>query len=384
MALPRVSEIAAEFGPPVAVVMTKLQQLGEFAGGPSSTVQPPVARKLRAALEAGGRQRSAVQKVQPRTRMMSAAQMKIANSGAIDAVVELARELDRLSDTSVIAAGAPRGTGLTGYLARGMATEPLEGTPGEFTSLTESLLQRLSIWWAPTGYARMPTMVPWCIRDRSARYDQGPESWSAPRDDGYLRDDNSIIKKLPLPVKVRASAEHPYADRKPWRGFTACHIWRELPDGKIAGTDPWLYSFMPNLVWIPSPLSALSDIHESHVQLILQRTSIALFRAVECAPSVRNYSDYAWGRLPSPPPTGRTLDLAGLAVFEVDAAFVDRRVTYLNSFISGAEEVLRTGGLSRKLISTRYTQGLPLLDPAAIGNFRDAMATYRDAVVDAG
>lgn len=383
MALPRVSEIAAEFGLPVAVVMTKLRQLGEFAGGTSSTIQPPVARRLRAALEADGRQRSAVQHVQPRTRMMSAAQMKISNSGAIDAGVELGRELDRLSDTSVIAARAPRGAGLTGYLARGMATEPLEGTPGEFTALTESLLQRLSIWWAPSGYARLPTMVPWCIRDRSARYDQGPESWSAPRDDGYLRDDNSIIKKLPLPVRVRANAEHPYADRKPWRGFTACHIWRELPDGKIAGTDPWLYSFMPNLVWIPSPLSALSDIHESHVQLILQRTSFSLFRAVECAPSVRKYSEYAWGRLPHPPTTGRTLDVSELALFEVDAAFVARRMAYLNSFISGADEVLQTGRLSRKLISTRYTQGLPLLDPAAIANFRDALASYRNAVADA-
>lgn len=383
MALPRVTEIAAEFGIPVATAMTKLRELGEFVRSPSSTIQPPVARKLRAALEADGRQRGTVQRMQPRTRMMSAAQMKIANSGAIDAGVELARELDRLSDSSVIAARAPRGTGLAGYLARGMATEPLEGTPGDFTSLTESLLQRLSIWWAPTGYARMPTMVPWCIRDRSARYDQGPESWSAPRDDGYLRDDNSIIKKLPLPVKVRASAEHPYADRKPWRGFTACHIWRELPDGQIAGTDPWLYSFMPNLVWIPSPLSALSDSHESHVQLILQRTSIALFRARECAPSIRSYSDYAWGRLPSPPPEGRALDLAGLALFEVDDAFVNRRVTYLNSFISGADEVLRTGRLSRKLISTRYTQGLPLLEPAAIADFRDALASYRNAVANA-
>ena len=257
--------------------------------------------------------------------------MKIASSGAIDAGVQLARVLDVLSDQSAVAAGAPRGTGLAGYLARGMAAEPLEGNPGEFTSLTESLLQRLSIWWAPGGYARMPTMVPWCIRDRSARYDQGPESWSAPRDDGYLRDDNSIIKKLPLPVWVRAAAGHPYANRKPWRGFTACHIWRELPDGQIAGTDPWLYSFMPNLVWMPSPLSALSDMHESHVQLILQRTSVALFRDVGCAPSVRSYSEYAWSRLPNPTTMSRTLDLADLAVLEADDAFVARRLTYLSS-----------------------------------------------------
>lgn len=313
---------------------------------------------------------------------MSVAQQRIANSAAIDGGTELVRELNQLGERWPIAAEAPRGTGLAGYLARGIASEPLGGLPGEYTQLTEALIEHLSIWWAPAGYARMPTMVPWCVRDRSGRYDQGPESWSAPRDDGYLRDDNSIIKKLPLPVWVRAPVGHPYADRKPWRGFTACHIWRELPEGAVAGTNPWLYSFMPNLVWMPSPLSALSDVHGSHVQRLLQRTSIALFRTKLVSETVRPYAGYAWSRLPGPPTSARGLDISKLALFEVDDAFIARRVKYLDSFVGGAEEVLRSGVLRRKLISTRYTTGLPLLDPEAVADFRTAMSDYRNAVVD--
>ncbi|WP_105567689.1 translation initiation factor IF-2 [Microbacterium halophytorum] len=54
MAKPRVHEIAAEFGIDSKSALAKLKDLGEFVKSPSSTIEPPVARKLRAALEADG------------------------------------------------------------------------------------------------------------------------------------------------------------------------------------------------------------------------------------------------------------------------------------------------------------------------------------------
>jgi translation initiation factor IF-2 len=50
-AKPRVHEIASEYGVDSKVALAKLKELGEFVKGPSSTIEPPVARKLRAALE---------------------------------------------------------------------------------------------------------------------------------------------------------------------------------------------------------------------------------------------------------------------------------------------------------------------------------------------
>jgi len=49
VAKPRVHEIAAELGIESKVALEKLKELGEFVKGPSSSVEPPVARKLRAA-----------------------------------------------------------------------------------------------------------------------------------------------------------------------------------------------------------------------------------------------------------------------------------------------------------------------------------------------
>ena len=51
---PRVHEIAHEYGIDSKIALAKLKELGEYVRGVSSTIEPPVARKLRAALEADG------------------------------------------------------------------------------------------------------------------------------------------------------------------------------------------------------------------------------------------------------------------------------------------------------------------------------------------
>ena len=52
MAKVRVYELAKELGVESKVVMTKLQELGEFVRSASSTVEPPVVRKLKGAFPA--------------------------------------------------------------------------------------------------------------------------------------------------------------------------------------------------------------------------------------------------------------------------------------------------------------------------------------------
>ena len=54
MANPRVHEVAAEMGVDTKLALAKLKELGEFVKGPASSIAPPVARKLKAALEAEG------------------------------------------------------------------------------------------------------------------------------------------------------------------------------------------------------------------------------------------------------------------------------------------------------------------------------------------
>jgi translation initiation factor IF-2 len=51
---PRVHEIASELGVDSKIALEKLKEMGEYVKGPSSSIEPPVARRLKAALEAAG------------------------------------------------------------------------------------------------------------------------------------------------------------------------------------------------------------------------------------------------------------------------------------------------------------------------------------------
>ena len=293
----------------------------------------------------------------------------------VDGATELIAELDRQSDTSLIALKAPRSSSLYRYLSEGLRSGP---NYAEFTNLTIQLIQRTSIWWSAEAYTSLPVIVPWCIRDRACRYDQGPEAWGSPRSDGYLRDDNSIIKKLPLPISISSPEGSAYHGRKLWRGFTACHIWRDLPDGELAGADPWLYSFIPNLVWLPSWLAPLTDRQGGDVQAVLQRTSIALFGSVRVLKPLSKYAENAWRKLPDPH-LGMTLQIQQLSKFDPPQAFFVRRLRYLDKFVQGCDDVLNNRPVRGKLICSRYTEGLPTLEHDEIRRFRDTLDTYRNA-----
>src|SRR6476469_8557615 len=51
---PRVHELAKELGVESKIVLAKLQEMGEYVKSASSTIEAPVARRLRASMEAAG------------------------------------------------------------------------------------------------------------------------------------------------------------------------------------------------------------------------------------------------------------------------------------------------------------------------------------------
>lgn len=321
-------------------------------------------------------------RLETNSRRADEVSMPVAQNLGVDATVELIHELDRVSGNNPVAAAAPRSKALYRFLLQGLGDETRLGTPDgqAYYKLTVSLITRLGIWWSPAAYQVMPVMTPWCVRDRTCRYDQGPESWGAPREDGYLRDDNSIIKKLPLPVEIASPERHPYAGRRPWRGFTACHIWRELPDGGVGGEDPWLYSFMPNLVWLPSWLAPLSDRQGSVVQRLLQRTSLALFADAPIKPSLEQVTNYAWSRLGDVPP-GEHLALQQLSYFTPDVKFYERRLASIEGVVRACGEIAATGAPAKKLICSRYTAGLPELHRDVLTGYSNGLRAYHASVV---
>lgn len=81
-AKPRVHEIAAELGVDSKFALAKLKELGEFVKSPSSTIEPPVARKLRAAIEADSAAKPKAEEKPAAATKPAAAKSSAAKSGA--------------------------------------------------------------------------------------------------------------------------------------------------------------------------------------------------------------------------------------------------------------------------------------------------------------
>ncbi|UWF78307.1 translation initiation factor IF-2 [Microbacterium neungamense] len=112
-AKPRVHEIAAELGVDSKFALAKLKELGEFVKSPSSTIEPPVARKLRAAIEADPAAKPAAAKAESKPAPKTQGAAKPATStpgpkpGPAKPAAPAAPEAPAASAAPAPAAGAP-------------------------------------------------------------------------------------------------------------------------------------------------------------------------------------------------------------------------------------------------------------------------------------
>lgn len=123
------------------------------------------------------------------------------------------------------------------------------------------LALKFAIWPSKSTYEETPWLAPFAIRRIRIRVEPnapGPKRdlWGLPTELGYFTDDNSLIKSLVL-RKSLSPEDNPYGSAKISSGLVCCHIW--------SGTtgSPLLFSFIPNLVWLPKSLAPFSDAHQA-------------------------------------------------------------------------------------------------------------------------
>ena len=123
------------------------------------------------------------------------------------------------------------------------------------------LALKFAIWPSITTYQDAPWLAPYAVRKIRNRMEvNGPgpkrDLWGLPNDQGYFTDDNSLLKSIVLnrPLSPKSS---PYGGAKIKSGLVCCHIW--------SGTtsSPLLFSFVPNLVWLPKSIAKYSDAHHA-------------------------------------------------------------------------------------------------------------------------
>lgn len=249
-----------------------------------------------------------------------------------------------------------------------------DSEPAQASQLAQHLIEATGIWFPVSLYGSWPVLLPWVVRDPSCRGSKAkgiPDQWSAPDAHGYLRDDNSMIKALPRSLSVHGPKGSHLNGARMGSEFVASHIWRVVHDRDLASRHPLLNSFVPNLVWLPSQIAKLSDQEGSPLQQTVQAMSWAIYREAPVAPHLNRVVDEAWTLIPAPVAATAVVPET-LNWFSPTPAFIATRNARLASVIKALECLERNEPLTAKVISTRYTDGLPLL----AGEARAALAAH--------
>jgi hypothetical protein len=249
-----------------------------------------------------------------------------------------------------------------------------------FQALVARLVLRLGIWLPVDVYARMPLLVPYARRDPTCRGDTRrgiPDAWGAPDESGYFRDDNSLVKGVPRSMGVTSTLRH-YVGRRLGAGFVACHVWRVTRDGQLASRNPGMYSFVPNLVWLPAQVAGLTDREGSFAQQYLQALSRHIYRHVAVNQAHAELVDVAWTLLPDTVgiPDAALPTMENLNYFAANESFFKRRA----QMISAVADALRSGRPAAKVVSRRYTDGIPHVPDQARISLATTLDRYAAAI----
>ncbi len=256
------------------------------------------------------------------------------------------------------------------------ADELLIERSGAYQDALRRAVLELGIWISPKIYVVRPHLVPFAVRDGSARSKANKEKqelWGTPNAQGFFRDDNSLVKNWVKSLDI----EGPnliYRGRRIGNGFVACHVWRGVEGDQHLHGDPLLNSFVPNLVWLPSELARLSDRTGGYVQRVLQVLARRIYGAVPIPPELTKYVHDSWVRLPSPAEPPEVED-AALHYFAYDAKAMRRQDASLRSVFDGIA-LVRDGDAPQKVYSKRYGLGLAELDRSTLDALLDFLRPY--------
>ena len=215
---------------------------------------------------------------------------------------------------------------------------------------------RYAIWLPRETYMTSPWIAPFAVRKIRIRSDvnaPGParDLWGFPDSLGRFTDDNSLIKGV---VRGRRTIgrDSPYGDCKLSTGLVCCHVWPSTTG------DPLLFSFVPNLVWLPRSLAGYSDAHftsrEPHpLHFALRDISAQRYAAI--TPVVgSSLAQEAWSRL-------RAEDAGTVTDFGVelsDSHRVSMAASVRTARVIRFLDDLLGGNLPERRVSRRYHAGI--------------------------
>ena len=241
--------------------------------------------------------------------------------------------------------------------------EVLPSEPELFEKIPRLLVISMAVWFPKSVYRSMPVLLPWVLRDTTCRGKKSkgewvvPDQWGAPNRDGYLRDDNSLVKGIPKSLGITSESHSFVNGRHLGTEFVAAHIWRENNTDSLASRLPELNTFVPNLVWLPSQVAKLSDREGSHVQAALKEISWGIYHDIPLTGNAKIVADHSWSLLPKPAELKSVLEHE-LNWFVETTKFMKTRQSKLSAVVDALEKLKDGQKVSEKLQPSRFRDGL--------------------------
>jgi len=237
-----------------------------------------------------------------------------------------------------------------------------------FQMLVSRLVVSMGVWFCPEAYTVLPIALPFAMRHPLARgnkKDGAPDQWGAPTDTGHFMDDNTLVKNLvqSLPIFSESDLMDGATITK---GFVASHVWMRNAEGQPSARDPLTYSFLPNVLWLPSEVSKLTD-RAGFTQEFIQAVAGKIYREVPVQHEAKSLVDIAWSKLPAPSgvPIQGLPEIATLNMFRPSKKWLTGKIDVIAKIGDALVCVAERGHPEGKVFSSRYTEGLPNVLPGA-------------------
>ena len=251
--------------------------------------------------------------------------------------------------------------------------------------LLERLLLDLSIWLPPIFYRRLPIILPYVIRDPSCRKRKTMEmeEWGSANNEGFLRDDNSLIKGIVNSFSIESPKIDSYNRLKKGRGFVACHIWRLVKinnEEGLSNRHHQLNSFVPNIVWLPRQIAKLTDHEGSDAQRMLHAISHRIYSNIQMPERIAKI----WEHLPFPTEYSKLeIDLKKLNFFQVGDRWINQRIKGLKSEIDRILAIKEIYDPKiKKIKCSRYIPSLVNVPIENRGQMNEWLLYYRDLLLE--
>lgn len=251
-------------------------------------------------------------------------------------------------------------------------TFDVDDPPKEVKFVIEQLLLWGGVWFTPETYEQIPILRPYVIRDSSCKNKKN-YAWAEANNKGLMRDDNTSIKDIVRSLKILSPWKN-FKGKKLGKGWVASHVWISMQN-RTEHSCEWerANSFIPNLVWLPSQLSKLTDRDGSYAQKFIQHISYELYYS-----KINTMFSEIWAELKNPgiDPVSK-FKLNDLNYFEYGTDRIKRKKTELELDIQSIVDILdnHSAVVEKDIYNNRYTTTLrevsKAMSPTDKKNFRD-------------